>query len=157
MLRRTALLTIPAGLLALAGCSTTSGTSPMTVAQIKPWVDAVVGAAMAAAQTYLASSPPPTPANAAIVQGLITNLTTAKTAFDGLTDTATAQTTALQIVGLVQNLLPIVSGYFPPGIAADISLGLSIVQAFIAALPPPASAPATPPATLQRAAMAYHG
>lgn len=140
--------------LLLARCGDTPGSPAVTLDQVKAYLDAGVAALDAGAQQFLAGPPMPSTANAALVWQLITALDQSKTALDGVTVPADYKAGLLQAIALIQQLSPMVAGTL--GEATQyIPLVLAVAQAFIAALPPPADAPPTPPAALARKGIEY--
>ena len=143
-MHRRALLAAAASALALAGCTSTQTT---TLAQAKMYLDVGVTALQAAAQQYLAGPPLPSAANAALVNGIVAQMTQAKTTLDGTVAVADWQAGAEEVLQEMQQLEPLVAPYLGKA-APYVPLSIAVVQAFIASLPPPASATATPPAAL---------
>lgn len=161
----TALALISGLQLGMVACSTSTTTpttnptpsvAPVTLSVAKMWVDDVAPAVMAAAQVYLAGPPAPSPAQAAQINSAIADLQTAQAAFDKLQPSDDPKATTTQVLTLLNNLLPIASPHMPNGTALYASLGISVIQAFVNALPPPPDAPATPPASLHAAAAKFH-
>jgi len=137
----------------LADCAGTQGA--MTFAQAKAYADAAIGAALAGAQQYLASTPPPPVANATLVADLANKLQAIKTELDGTTVVPNWQAGAQEALAVLQQLSPMVAVFLGPA-APFLPVAIGVIQAFIAGLPPPADAPPTPPAALTRKAMEYH-
>ena len=148
MISRRQLLPVPAILL-LAQCA--NGSSAVTLQQVQSYANDLVDALSAAAQAYLAS---PSATNASVVQTIVSDLQTAKTALNAVTSQTNAQSIALQVVGFAQQLEPIVLPFL--GVAAPyIPIAIAVIQAFIQSLPPPPATPATPPAQLHAVAVKY--
>jgi hypothetical protein len=153
MQRRNVLALTGAALL-LASCGDTPGSPAVTFDQVKAYVDAGVAALDAAAQQFLMGPPAPSAANAVLVQQIIGALDQTKTALDGVTVPADYKAGLMQAIALIQQLAPMVT--LQLGAAAQyIPLVIAVAQAFIAALPPPADAPPTPPAALARKGAEY--
>ncbi len=154
-MQRRGILTLSGAALLLASCGGTTTTSPgVTLDQVKAYMDAGIAALDAAAQQFLMGPPVPSAANAAVVQQLIAALDQSKAALDAVTVPTDYKAGLLQAIALIQQLSPMVASSL--GEAAQyIPLVLAVAQAFIAALPPPANAPPTPPAALASKAVEY--
>lgn len=148
MIRRIALvLALPLMLLVAACAAGSQGAT--TLAMAKQWVAGVSGALVAASQAY-------TGPRATEVRHYASQLQQAATIFQESGDVTTARTAAITVIQAAQQMLPLLvdaSGRSLLGAnALYISMGLSVAQAFIAALPPPPNAPPEPPAALMQAA-----
>lgn len=136
-----------AALALVPGCASTSGATPLQMAQA--YGDDFVTLVMAAAAAYEAE-PNPNP----IVATVITDLQAAQAALDGATVASGAQGVVGQILAGWQKLAPFVSPFF--GAAAPyIPLVIAVLEAFVAEQPPPAGATPTPPAAVHSAATKY--
>lgn len=150
MISRRQMAFLPAAFL-LAQCSSTGG-STTTLAQAQAYADDLISAVSAAAQAYLAQ---PNAAQQALVQQVVSDLQTLRQTIDAAQATTTLQTTFLQVIVGVQQLVPIVEPFL--GSAGPyVPLALAVLQAFVASLPPPSNAPPAPPAALHAAALKYH-
>lgn len=151
MNRRTLVSSI--GLLAVTGLAACGNTATATtnLEMVKTYVDDGVDALTAAAQVYLASSTAPeTTKNT--VQQIMNAMASARVAFDKITVPADARSAALEILGFINQLTPLLTPQL--GSAAPyIPLVIAVIGAFVNQLPPPASATTTPPAALHRMAM----
>lgn len=128
--------------LALAACA--PGTQQAaTLEQAKAWATGIAGAVNAAAASYAGQ-------HADQVRQAADGLVAASAAFQQVTDVSTARSAALSIVASAQQVVPIVAPALGPN-AIYVSMGMAMVQAFIAALPAPPNVPATPPASMQTA------
>jgi len=149
MQRRVLLATSCAAVLARCG---TTGTAAVTLAQAQAYLTTGVAALEAAAEQYLAGPPVPSAGDTALVNSVVAALNAATGALEGVTVPATWQAGALEVVGLMQQLDPLVARYLGDA-APYIPLAIAVIQSFIATLPAPADAPVTPPAPLARKAM----
>jgi hypothetical protein len=147
-----AALAVPLPMIAACGL-TASGATPLE--QAKVYADDLANAVSAAATAFLAGPPKPTAATTAMVNDLVNGLQKARAVLDATTATSDAKAIAQQVIAGVQQLLPMVSVFLGPA-APYIPLAIAVVQSFINAIPAPPDAPATPPAALHRAGMAYH-
>lgn len=139
--------------LGLAACNTSS--SQTSLAQAKAYMDAGVAAVLAAAQQYLMGPPAPAAAMSQAVSDAMAKLESLKTTLDTVTLVADWKSGAMEVLALIQQILPMVTPFL--GAAAPyVPLAIAVITAFIASLPPPADAPATPPAALTRKAAEYH-
>lgn len=137
----------------LVGCSGSSG--GVSFDQAKAYADAAIDATLAAAQQYLMGPPAPTPQNMNIVTTIVADLVKVKAVLDG-TQPGAAWNANVQIaISDINQLVPMLSDYLGGSVTADIHLALDVLAAFVAALPPPANAPPTPPASLRHKAMEY--
>ena len=142
--------------LLLTGCGgSTSPVPVVTFDQAKAYMDVAVAAVTAAAQQYLVGPPVPTAANAVLVNTVISKLGTVKTALDQVTLATDWKSGALEAITLMQQLSPTVAPFLG-GAAPYVPLALAVIQAFVMSLPPPASAPVTPPAPLAQKALEKH-
>lgn len=147
--RRLLLSAAPLAPLALLGCATTS--SGVTLDMAKLYLDDTVNALLAAASVYQVGPPTPTPENWALVQDITSSLETLRDSFDKVQVASDARGIALQILPLLNSLLPIVAVFLPAGLPALIALGIAVITAFIQSLPAPTNAPPEPPAALHDA------
>lgn len=137
-----------AALALVPGCATgTAGATTLQMAQT--YGDDLVAALLAAASTYQAA-PNPSP----IIASVVADLQTAKTALDNATLASDARGVVLQIIAAVQTILPMLTPFLAAA-GPYVPLAIAVLQAFVAALPPPPSAPATPPAALHAVAEKY--
>ena len=146
MNRRTVLIAIP---LVVVGCTGTN--AQVTLDQAKAYASDVVNAVSAAAQSYVAS---PLAKDATAVSESVAGLQALNKAIQETTVATTARSVITEIITGVNELLPLVMPFL--GVAGPyIPMALAVLQAFLAALPPPVDAPATPPAELHRFALTY--
>lgn len=137
---------VTAPIAVLIGCAQQGGPpSPVTLDNAKIWVSSISSAVAAAAAAY-------TGQNAEQVKRAAAGLQTAAAAFQQITDVSTARSAALSILSLAQQIVPLVAPVLGPN-AFYVSMGIAIVQAFVAALPPPPDAPALPPPDMPRLAL----
>jgi hypothetical protein len=130
---------VPAiAMVAVAACSTTQ--QQATLEQTKVWVTAVSNALASAATQY-------TGPNKAQVMDALAKLQTAAAEFANIGDVSTARTAVQSVLSLAQQLVPLVSVALGPN-AVYVSMGLAVIQAFIAALPIPPTVAPSPPASL---------
>lgn len=155
--RRAALLGSAASL--LFGCSNgTIGGTPIPMA--KAYADDLADALSAGADTYLARTTPPVPtaSEKAAVLKAKDDIQQAKAALDAaLTTTTVPQNTrdiVKQVIADAHNIAPYVAPLLGPA-ALYIDLALGVLQSFADSLPPPPTAPQTPPAALAEKAKAY--
>jgi hypothetical protein len=137
-----------AGALALSvfGCQTPpGGTAPtVTLDMAKAWAGDLAGALVAAASAY--SGP-----NADQARTAAGKLQQAAADFAAMGDVSTTRSAAISVLTLCQQVAALVP--LPGDLAIYIPMGIAVLQAFVADLPPPPDAPAQPPAALHRAAM----
>jgi hypothetical protein len=141
---------LPLGL--LARCAGTQGA--VTLEQAQAYMTDASGAVLAAAQAYLASTPPPNVGTADAVRALMANLEAVRQALSGAVAVADWKAGALEGLSLLQQLSPLVMVYLGPA-GPVIPVAIAVIQAFVDALPPPADAPVVPPAALHRKALEY--
>lgn len=127
--------------LALTACATQQ--QQTTLAQAKVWVATLSSATTAAAGVYLAQESAP---KAAEVRKAVATVQAGAAAFQGINDVSNARSAALSILASVQQVMPMVTPYLGKD-GVWVPIGLAVVQAFVASLPPPAGAPAEPPKT----------
>jgi len=139
----------------LAACSGTPAQQQVTFDKAKSYFDTGAMAVMAAAQTYLASSPPPAAASATIVRDASARLQQIKTTLDGATLSANWKASVLEGLSLIQQLQPTLAIVEGPA-AQYIPLVIAIVTAFVQQLPDPAPQQPAPPAALRAMALRYH-
>ena len=132
-----------------SACSMYPGATPLDMA--KNYAAVLADAISAAADAFLASTPPPPKQQADLVQSIVDKIQAAKDQLTAAVDPANAKVAAKEVVAGVRFLSGMVSSYLGSA-AAYVPVALDVLSAFINALPPPANAPATPPAELQRAA-----
>ena len=137
----------------LVDCTGTQGA--VTFEQAKAYADAAIGAALAGSQQYLASTPPPSAANALVVTVLVTRLEAIKGSIDGTTTVPNWQAGAQEALAVLQQLSPMIAPFLGPA-APFLPIAIGVIEAFIAGLPLPVNAPPTPPAALSRKAAEYH-
>lgn len=146
----TGALCVPLPFIACSGADATT-----SLALAKTYGDDLANALSAAAQAYLAGTPAPSPAQAALVSTAVSDLQTARAALDAATVPANAVQAADEVIAVARKLSPIVSPYLGPA-APYLPLALGVLQAFVDSLPPPPATPAVPPAGLHIMAAKYH-
>lgn len=146
MLRRTALLTLPALLAACSGLDFSN--AGITLDQVKEYTDDVVDALSAAANTYLVKSPNAT------VQAALQQLEQVRQAIDAATAPESARAAVDEALAFLNQLTPVLSPFL--GAAAPyVPIAIAVLHNFVHNLGLPPNAPPTPPAALHRAAVAY--
>lgn len=152
-MKRRALLA--SAIVLLSGCN--SQTGPAEFAMAKSYLDAAVGAVLAAAQQFLRSTPPPSTDVANKVYAIMADLQSLQATLDSQTDPTTWKEGANMAVGYLQQIVPMVAPMLGSA-APDVTVAIQVIQAFINGLPAPSNAPPTPPASLRRKAMEFrHG
>lgn len=136
-----------AALALVPGCTMPAGATTLQMAQT--YGDDLVAALLAAASTYQAS-PNPSP----IVASVVADLQTAKKALDSATLASDARGVVLQIIAAAQTILPMLTPFLAAA-GPYVPLAIAVLQAFVAALPPPPATPPTPPAALHAVAERY--
>lgn len=140
----------------LAACSGTPAQQQVTFDKAKSFFDTGALAVLAAAQTYLASVPPPVAATAAIVQQGVATLTRVKQTADAATLPVNWKSGVLEGLSAIQQMQPVLAIVEGPAVAAAVSLTIAIVTAFVQSLPDPAPQQPAPPAALRAMALRYH-
>lgn len=136
----------------LAGCA--GGTDIATqFAQARAYADALIGATLAGAQQFLAAAG--ASKAAPMVQAAIDRLESLRPLLASVTVPTDWKTAAVEALAVLQQLLPIIGPALGP-VSVEVALAVAVVQAFVNALPPPATAPPTPPAALVRKSLEYH-
>jgi len=152
MLRRTLMTGIAC--MALANCSTI--TQSVTLETAKPYLIDLIGAISAAAQAYV-SGPLPlpfSPLNRGTVELLTSDLQMLLQAINGAVSATDVKSLALQVLAVVNQLVPFVGPFLGPA-GPVIPIAVAVITAFVQALPAPPDAPPTPPAALHAKAMTY--
>lgn len=122
----------------LPACGT--GQAATDLATAKVWVAAVANAMSAASAAY-------TGPNSGQIKMAVVDVQAAAAAFQSLGDVSTARSAATSFLAMAQQLVPLLTPVLRQN-AAYVSMGIAIVQTFVAALPPPPNAPAAPPASM---------
>lgn len=149
-------LPIAASVSVLGGCAQLGlPTQGVTLEQAQAYVSALAGAVSAGATAFLTRPPTPTERAKALVTQLMSDIQMINAAVQAATETSTAQTTIQQILGTINQLMPLVSPYLGAA-AQSISLAIAVLGAFVQNLAPPAHAPLYPPRELRLMALRYH-
>lgn len=131
---------MPVGLIALLAVSACAkdGRPLTTLAQAQAWATGLSAALAAASTAYIGPQQ-------AVVLELAGKLQQATAAFAALGDTTTARSAALSITSLAGQIVAIIGNRLPQSVATWAPVAVGVISAFVAALPPPDGAPATPP------------
>lgn len=131
----------------LAGCANSGSAAAVSLATAKTYFEAVSNAMIAAAQEYIAAAPATAASTIATVKAIVTDLESLQTAVSTITVPADWKAGAQEAIADIQQLEPLVAPFL--GAAAPyVPLALAVLSSFIAALPMPTNAPATPPQPL---------